>query len=261
MLATRHASTASATSRCARARVGATHLIFSLYLGPRVPTSILDDTARLTTRSRSHRPARGARRACARASTPRAVTASAGSTTIEFVKYQGLGNDFILVDNRDSAEVKLSSEASSRLCDRNFGIGGDGIIFAMPPSADGEDYSMRMFNSDGSEPEMCGNGIRCLARFVSDVDGSPPRAYKVGTLAGLIQPELRADGQVAVDMGEPILAPRDVPTTLEATRDGAVVRGELDVDGEKWSVTTVSMGNPHFVTFGRAGGETDGAGL
>ena len=159
-------------------------------------------------------------RACARASTPRAVTASAGSTTIEFVKYQGLGNDFILVDNRDSAEVKLSSEASSRLCDRNFGIGGDGIIFAMPPSADGEDYSMRMFNSDGSEPEMCGNGIRCLARFVSDVDGSPPRAYKVGTLAGLIQPELRADGQVAVDMGEPILAPRDVPTTLEATRDG-----------------------------------------
>ena len=261
MFATRHASTASATSRCARERVGATHLIFSLYLGPRVPTSILDDTARLTTRSRSHRPARGARRACARASTPRAVTASAGSTTIEFVKYQGLGNDFILVDNRDSAEVKLSSEASSRLCDRNFGIGGDGIIFAMPPSADGEDYSMRMFNSDGSEPEMCGNGIRCLARFVSDVDGSPPRAYKVGTLAGLIQPELRADGQVAVDMGEPILAPGDVPTTLEATRDGAVVRGELDVDGEKWSVTTVSMGNPHCVTFGRAGGEADGAGL
>ena len=76
----------------------------------------------------------------------------------------------------------------------------------MPPNDASEDYSMRMFNSDGSEPEMCGNGIRCLARFVSDLDAMPPKKYKVGTLAGLIQPEMRADGQVAVDMGMPILS-------------------------------------------------------
>jgi diaminopimelate epimerase len=80
----------------------------------------------------------------------------------QFSKYQGLGNDFVLIDNRDSDVIKLSSERCAELCDRNFGIGADGVIFAMPPGlvqAD-EDYSMRMYNSDGTEPEMCGNGIR-----------------------------------------------------------------------------------------------------
>ena len=114
----------------------------------------------------------------------------------------------------------MSSARCAALCDRNFGIGADGVIFAMPPGLvqEDEDYSMRMYNSDGTEPEMCGNGIRCLANFVAAVDGAEPRAYKVGTLAGLIQPEVRADGQVAVDMGEPVLNPPDVPTTLPATR-------------------------------------------
>jgi len=208
--------------------------------------------------------ARGGRATTRRMMTTRAAAASAAgpTKTVEFVKYQGLGNDFILIDNRRSTEVGLTAEQAVSLCDRNFGIGGDGVIFAMPPAAgSGHDYAMRMFNSDGSEPEMCGNGIRCLAKFVSDIDGSEPRAYKVGTLAGLIVPEMRADGQVAVDMGRPIFEPKEVPTTLEATRDGKVVRGEVDVDGEKWLVTMVSMGNPHCITFGRAGGEADGAGI
>jgi diaminopimelate epimerase len=227
----------------------------------------------LATRRRARSTADSPRaRFSPRRSTPRASHARAtrvgrarvvaeASRTIDFIKYQGLGNDFILIDNRDSATVKMSSEAAAKMCDRNFGIGGDGVIFAMPPNDASEDYSMRMFNSDGSEPEMCGNGIRCLARFVSDLDAMPPKKYKVGTLAGLIQPEMRADGQVAVDMGMPIFEPSEVPTTLAATQDGKVVRAEMDVDGEKWLVNAVSMGNPHCITFGRAGGEADGPGL
>ena len=82
---------------------------------------------------------------------------------------------------------------SAKLCDRNFGVGGDGVIFAMP-AVGATDFSMRIYNSDGSEPEMCGNGIRCLARFVADVDGAKPSSkYRIHTLAGLIQPELLAD--------------------------------------------------------------------
>ena len=227
----------------------------------------------LATRRRARSTADSPRaRFSPRRSTPRASHARAtrvgrarvvaeASRTIDFIKYQGLGNDFILIDNRDSATVKMSSEAAAKMCDRNFGIGGDGVIFAMPPNDASEDYSMRMFNSDGSEPEMCGNGIRCLARLVSDLDAMPPKKYKVGTLAGLIQPEMRADGQVAVDMGMPIFEPSEVPTTLAATQDGKVVRAEMDVDGEKWLVNAVSMGNPHCITFGRAGGEADGPGL
>lgn len=175
------------------------------------------------------------------------------AASIQFAKYQGLGNDFILVDNRHQAEPVITPEQAIKLCDRNFGIGGDGVIFALP-AANGTDYSMRIFNSDGSEPEMCGNGIRCLARFVADVDGSQPRQYKVHTLAGLIQPNLLADGQVCVDMGEPILKAADVPTTLQPTQGEAVVQQALEVDGRTWLMTCVSMGNPHAITFGLADG-------
>ena len=193
---------------------------------------------------------------------PLLALAAAGPSSCDFAKYQGLGNDFILVDNRDSSEIKMSSERCAALCDRNFGIGADGVIFAMPPGLvqEDEDYSMRMYNSDGTEPEMCGNGIRCLANFVAAVDGAEPRAYKVGTLAGLIQPEVRPDGQVAVDMGEPVLNPPDVPTTLPATKDGAAVAAPVEVGGETWPCTAVSMGNPHCVTFGRVG-ECDEGGI
>ena len=192
----------------------------------------------------------------------RCVAVAAAADAVKFYKYQGLGNDFVLVDNRDSSEMKLSSERCAQLCDRNFGIGADGVIFAMPPGLvqKDEDYSMRMYNSDGTEPEMCGNGIRCLANFVAAMDGADPKAYKVGTLAGLIQPEVRADGQVSVDMGEPTLDPPKVPCTFEATQDGAAVRAKMEVDGETWLVTAVSMGNPHCVTFGKEG-ECDEEGI
>ncbi|KAM6592331.1 hypothetical protein CsatA_000034 [Cannabis sativa] len=174
---------------------------------------------------------------------------------LHFVKYQGLGNDFILVDNRDSSEPRVTPEQAVKLCDRNFGIGGDGVIFAMP-GINGTDYTMRIFNSDGSEPEMCGNGVRCFARFIAELENLQGKhSFTVHTGAGLIIPELQDDGQVKVDMGEPVLKASDVPTRLPANKDQSVVKSDIDVNGETWSVTCVSMGNPHCVTFGKKGGQ------
>lgn len=172
------------------------------------------------------------------------------SGILHFVKYQGLGNDFILVDNRDSTEPRISPEQAVKLCDRNFGIGADGVIFAMP-GTNSTDYTMRIFNSDGSEPEMCGNGVRCFARFIAELENLQGKhSFTIHTGAGLIVPEIQEDGKVKVDMGEPILKASDVPTKLPANKDDAVVKSELNVDGVTWNVTCVSMGNPHCVTFG-----------
>ncbi|XP_042517443.1 diaminopimelate epimerase, chloroplastic-like [Macadamia integrifolia] len=169
---------------------------------------------------------------------------------LHFVKYHGLGNDFILVDNRDTLEPKVTPEQAVKLCDRNFGIGADGVIFAMP-GIDGTDYSMRIFNSDGSEPEMCGNGVRCFARFIAELDNIKGKhSFTVHTGAGLIVPEIQDGGKVRVDMGQPILNPSDVPTKLPANKDQAVIGSELEANGLTWNVTCVSMGNPHCVTFG-----------
>ncbi|KAJ8538357.1 hypothetical protein K7X08_014897 [Anisodus acutangulus] len=169
---------------------------------------------------------------------------------LHFVKYHGLGNDFILVDNRDTTEPKVTPDQAVKLCDRNFGIGADGVIFAMP-GVNGTDYTMRIFNSDGSEPEMCGNGIRCLAKFIADLENSRgKRSFTIHTGAGLIVPEIQDGGKVRVDMGEPILKASDVPTKLPPNRDQSAIKSRLDVDGRAWNVTCVSMGNPHCVTFG-----------
>lgn len=167
---------------------------------------------------------------------------------LSFVKYHGLGNDFILVDNRHSPDPVLTPEQAERLCDRHFGIGADGVIFALP-GQNGTDYTMRIYNSDGSEPEMCGNGIRCMARFLGDLEGSDAKSvYTVHTLAGLITPKLESDGQITVDMGKPRLTPALIPTTLTGGGE-TVVAQTLEVAGEAWSVTCVSMGNPHCITF------------
>lgn len=167
---------------------------------------------------------------------------------IEFTKYHGLGNDFILVDNRHSSEPVVTAEQAVVLCDRHFGIGADGVIFALP-GQDGTDYTMRIFNSDGSEPEMCGNGIRCLAKFIADLEGSEAKTlYQIHTGAGVIITELRSDGQVKVDMGVPRLLAAEIPTTL-APSDAKVIDVSIAVADKYWSVTCVSMGNPHCITF------------
>lgn len=169
--------------------------------------------------------------------------------TIAFSKYQGLGNDFILVDNRASDTPIVEPETAITWCDRHFGIGADGVIFVLPGTND-NDYTMRIFNSDGSEPEMCGNGIRCMAKFIAALEGKHDRAvsYNITTLAGTIVPRVLADGQVEVDMGEPHLSAANIPTTLAAA-DEQVIDRAIEVDGKTWMVTCVSMGNPHCITF------------
>lgn len=168
---------------------------------------------------------------------------------INFTKYHGLGNDFILIDNRHNDTPCLTSEQAIKVCDRHFGIGGDGVIFALPPQGN-SDYTMRIYNSDGSEPEMCGNGIRCLARFVAELEGkgNSNDVYQIQTLAGIIRPQLQGGDQVKVNMGQPYLLAQEIPTTLGSPQD-KVIEEALTVAGQTWQVTCVSMGNPHCITF------------
>ncbi len=168
---------------------------------------------------------------------------------IQFSKYQGLGNDFILIDNRHATQPIITPEEAIGMCDRHFGIGANGVIFALP-GQEGTDYTMRIYNSDGSEPEMCGNGIRCLAKFIADLEGigEVNKTYKIQTLAGVITPQLQGDGKVRVDMGEPKLMAQEIPTTLAVSGD-KVVSQALEVADKTWLVTCVSMGNPHCITF------------
>ncbi|MFZ0409490.1 MAG: diaminopimelate epimerase [Cyanobium sp.] len=176
---------------------------------------------------------------------------------LQFSKYQGLGNDFLLMDGRGLVTdgrglvdpddgFGLTPAAIQRLCDRRFGVGGDGVILALPPREGGE-LRMRIFNADGTEPEMCGNGIRCLARFLADSDGDRPgRTWQIETLAGRIVPALQADGRIRVDMGRPFLQPAAIPTLLEPGPAG-LPQGDLAIAGQILAVAAVGMGNPHVV--------------
>jgi diaminopimelate epimerase len=174
---------------------------------------------------------------------------------MRFTKMHGIGNDFVMVNCLGEGGPGVLAEAQSRavfLNDRKFGVGGDGVIALLPGEA--APFAMRMFNPDGSESEMCGNGIRCFAKFLFDRDltgGETEIAVETG--AGLLHLQIRPgpDGKavtVRVDMGRPVLVPADVPTTLGAGRD-PVVNVPLDLDGQTVRVTTVSMGNPHAVLF------------
>eukprot|EP00587_Corethron_hystrix_P008304 CAMPEP_0113314698 /NCGR_PEP_ID=MMETSP0010_2-20120614/10650_1 /TAXON_ID=216773 ORGANISM="Corethron hystrix, Strain 308" /NCGR_SAMPLE_ID=MMETSP0010_2 /ASSEMBLY_ACC=CAM_ASM_000155 /LENGTH=330 /DNA_ID=CAMNT_0000171027 /DNA_START=69 /DNA_END=1061 /DNA_ORIENTATION=- /assembly_acc=CAM_ASM_000155 len=174
------------------------------------------------------------------------------SRTIDFAKYEGLGNDFILIDDRSNSDPSLTPEESVRLCDRNFGVGGDGVIFALRPSSADSDFDVRMriYNSDGSEPEMCGNGIRCYAQFLKDL-GEEAGTFRVETLAGPIVPVMNDDGTITVDMGEPVLAGPDVPCSIAPNADleSVVEAPHSDRNGKEWKISAVSMGNPHCIVF------------
>ncbi len=183
-------------------------------------------------------------------SSPSKTPFSSLQAELSFSKYQGLGNDFLMLDGRSASDPDfvfgLTPELVIELCDRRFGVGGDGVILALPANNGGE-LRMRIFNADGTEPEMCGNGIRCLARFLADRDGDGAgRTWQIDTLAGRIVPELLPDGTIRVDMGAPFLQSDQVPTTLPVGAAG-LPQGELDVDGEVFAVAAAGMGNPHVV--------------
>ncbi|MDP9301886.1 MAG: diaminopimelate epimerase [Actinomycetota bacterium] len=160
---------------------------------------------------------------------------------MRFAKYQGTGNDFVMVaDPRDA--LKLSAEAVRRVCDRRFGIGADGVI-RVAPGRDGGELLMDYVNSDGSVGEMCGNGIRCLALFAREEGMTSAGELRVETLGGVKTIELQPGGRVRVDMGPPIFSPRDIPVDLIGDD---VLRARLSTEVE---VACLSMGNPHAVLF------------
>ena len=153
------------------------------------------------------------------------------------------------MDCRSKTQPPISPRQAIAICDRNFGVGADGVIFVLPPDNSEAQCTMRIYNSDGSEPEMCGNGIRCMARYFAALEGEQVAEQTTSTLAGLIRPNLLPQGGVRVDMGEPILVGSQVPTTLPADTDGRVIRAPIEVNGEELHVTCISMGNPHAILF------------
>jgi len=157
----------------------------------------------------------------------------------------GLGNDFIVIDCRDKAlsdQLSDISDLSKRLCHRRFGIGADQVLLLYPsPIAD---FKMVIFNADGSEVEMCGNGIRCFAKYIWDRKLSDKEVLFVETAAGIIKPA-RAGQMVKVDMGEPVLEGRLIPVNI----DGRVIDFPLKIEDKEFKITAVSMGNPHAVIF------------
>ena len=165
---------------------------------------------------------------------------------IKFTKMQGLGNDYVYMD---AIHQKIENESSLAqfVSNRHFGIGSDGLILIC--KSDVADFKMRMFNSDGSEAEMCGNGIRCVGKFVYDKGLTDKTTVTIETLAGIKTLELNTkDGKVEtvkVDMGEPILTPKEIPVISD---EEPVKNLMLEAEGRKFKFTCVSMGNPHAIT-------------
>lgn len=171
---------------------------------------------------------------------------------MKFHKMHGAGNDFVVVDAR--ALERDWPRLAVAMCDRHYGVGADGLLLVLPSTV--AHYRMRMFNPDGSESEMCGNGIRCFAKYVieSDPAARATTELSIETLAGIVtvSPQL-SDGQVVgarVGMGSPHLKAAEIPMTVEPPFDTApVVDYPIAVAGQELRVTAVSMGNPHAVLF------------
>ncbi len=164
-----------------------------------------------------------------------------------FTKMHGLGNDYVYM-NAISQNIENRSELAKYVSDRHFGIGSDGLILICKSEL--ADFKMQMFNSDGSEAEMCGNGIRCVGKFVYDKGLTNKEVLKIETLAGIKTLKLNVkDGKVEtvrVDMGEPILQPSKIPVIS----DEEIVKNlKIETHGKEFKFTCVSMGNPHAVTF------------
>ena len=166
---------------------------------------------------------------------------------VKFTKMHGLGNDYVYMDAINQ-KIENRSELAKFVSDRHFGIGSDGLILICP--SEKADFRMQMFNQDGSEAEMCGNGIRCVGKFVYDKGLTNKTTITVETLAGiktLVMTEKNGKIEaVRVDMGEPILEPKLIPVISE---ENPVKNLQLKVEDKEFKFTCVSMGNPHAVAF------------
>ena len=166
---------------------------------------------------------------------------------MKFTKMQGLGNDYVYVDCTNGM-IENPGEISRKVSHRHFGIGSDGLILIC--SSDVADFRMAMYNADGSEGAMCGNGIRCVAKYVYDKGLTDKKNLSIETKSGIKKLELTVeDGKVSlvkVNMGAPILKSKDIPVAVDTDK---CIDADINVDGKVYKVTCVSMGNPHAVTF------------
>ncbi len=164
---------------------------------------------------------------------------------LPFTKMHGAGNDFVVLDGI-TGELPELVPLAVRLCDRNFGIGADQLLVVRPSSS--ADVRMEIYNPDGSQAEMSGNGIRVLFKYLRDRGMSQADEISVETLGGVVRPRWAGPDRVSVDMGRPILEPAKIPTRL-GSGDGPVLDAPLEVEGETLAVSCASMGNPHAVVF------------
>lgn len=166
---------------------------------------------------------------------------------MKFTKMQGLGNDYVYVNCLEE-EVEHPSETAVQISDRHFGVGADGLILIRP--SEQADFEMEMYNADGSRGEMCGNGIRCVAKYVYDYGLTDKTHISIETLGGIKYLDLVVEeGKVKlvkVDMGSPILEAEKIPIKGKGER---ILNEEIRVDGMEYHITGVSMGNPHAVVF------------
>lgn len=166
---------------------------------------------------------------------------------MKFTKMHGCGNDYVYV-NCFEETVKNPEEAAKIVSDRHYGIGSDGLILICP--SDKADFRMAMYNLDGSEGKMCGNGVRCIAKYVYDHHLTDKTRISLETLGGIKYLDLNIKNgkveTVVVDMGEPVLTPEDIPVAVSGDQ---AVNIPLEVDGKVWYMTCISMGNPHAVVF------------
>lgn len=164
---------------------------------------------------------------------------------LEFTKMHGLGNDFMVVD-LISQRAHLDAQMIQRMADRKFGIGFDQLLIVEPPDLPNVDFKYRIFNADGSEVEQCGNGVRCFARFVHERQLTQKTKIKVQTKAGVVEPELGANGWVRVNMGYPKFLPQQIPFIADEPSE---LLYDLELaNQEQLKVDIVNMGNPHAVT-------------
>lgn len=167
---------------------------------------------------------------------------------LEFTKMHGAGNDYIYVNCFEPKEIENPAELAIEVSNRNTGIGGDGLILIKPSST--ADAAMEMYNADGSRAEMCGNGIRCVAKYVFDHGIAKKDSLEIETDNGVLSVDLTVEGDlvshVRVDLGEPILEASQIPSTLTGSQ---VVDHEIQIDDRTFQATCVSMGNPHCVIF------------